>query len=232
MSRARSHQRIFGLLSLGLIGLVAELAGRSLTHRLDVGRQVGRVSYAHAEYYPFLLAGVKIGVALMLAGIAWRFAKARAAGRAAHRVAVALGASPKRRAPRVRIELSPRLWLISFVGTASIYLIQADAESAGEVGRWTVLSPWLHSSALPVFAVLAVLVAVALPRGRRLAQRLREPRGRGRRVRAPAHRAGSSARSAVPQLRLAGASLPVRSLVRIPPAAASGLVAGARPRRS
>ena len=137
MSRARSHQRIFGLLSLGLIGLVAELAGRSLTHRLDVGRQVGRVSYAHAEYYPFLLAAVKIGVALT-----------RAAGRAAHRVAVALGASPKRRAPRVRIELSPRLWLISFVGTASIYLIQADAESAGAVGRWTVLSPWLHSSAL------------------------------------------------------------------------------------
>jgi hypothetical protein len=160
MNRARSHRRIFGLLSLGLIGLVAELAGRSLTHRLDVGRQVGRVSYAHAEYYPFLLAAVKIGVALMLAGIAWRFAKARAASRAAHRVAVALGASPKRRAPRVRIELSPRLWLISFVGTASIYLIQADAESAGEVGRWTVLSPWLHSSALPVFAVLAVLVAV------------------------------------------------------------------------
>jgi hypothetical protein len=160
MSRARNHRRIFGLLSLGLIGLVAELAGRSLTHRLDVGRQVGRVSYAHAEYYPFLLAAVKIGVALMLAGIAWRFAKARAAGRAAHRVAVALGASPKRRAPRVRIELSPRLWLISFVGTASIYLVQADAESAGEVGRWTVLSPWLHSSALPVFAVLAVVVAV------------------------------------------------------------------------
>ncbi len=64
-----------------------------------------------------------------------------------------------RRAPRVRIELSPRLWLLSFVGTASIYLLQADAESA-DAGRWTVFSPWLHSSALPVFAVLAVLVAV------------------------------------------------------------------------
>jgi len=159
MSRARSHQRFFALLSLGLLSLIAELAGRSLTHRLDVGRQVGKVSYAHAEYYPFLLAGVKIGVALMLARLAWRFAKARAAGRAAQRVAVALGARPKRRSPRVRIELSPRLWLISFVGTASIYLLQADAESA-EIGRWTVFSPWLHSSALPVFAVLAVVVAV------------------------------------------------------------------------
>jgi len=160
MSRARSHQRLFGLLSLGLLSLVAELAGRSLTHRLNVGRHVGRVSYAHADYYPFLVGAVKVAAALMLAWLAWRVAKAHAAGRAAHRVAAALGARPQRRAPRVRIELSPRLWLISFVGTASIYLVQADAEGA-EAGRWTLLlSPWLHSSALPVFAVLAVLVAV------------------------------------------------------------------------
>jgi hypothetical protein len=152
--RARRHQRLLAILALGLLSLVAELAGRSLTHRLDVGRHVGRVSYAHTEYYPFLLAAVKIGVALMLARLAWRFAKAHALGRAAHRVT---GAA--RRAPRVRIELSPRLWLLSFVGTASIYLLQTDAESA-EAGRLTFLSPWLHSSALPVFAVLAVLVAV------------------------------------------------------------------------
>jgi hypothetical protein len=152
--RARRHQRLLAILALGLLSLVAELAGRSLTHRLDVGRHVGRVSYAHTEYYPFLLAAVKIGVALMLARLAWRFAKAHAAGRAAHRVTGTL-----RRAPRVRIELSPRLWFLSFVGTASIYLLQTDAESV-EAGRWTLFSPWLHSSALPVFAVLAVLVAV------------------------------------------------------------------------
>ena len=40
-----------------------------------------------------------------------------------------------------------------------IYLVQADAEGA-EVGRWPLLSPWLHSSALPVFAVLSVICAV------------------------------------------------------------------------
>lgn len=162
--RARSHQRLVAVLSLGLLSLVVELAGRSLTHRLDVGRHVGRVSYAHAGYYPFLLAGVKIGVALMLAGLAWRFAKARAAGLAAQRVAVALGARPRRRSPRVRIELSPRLWLLSFVGTASLYLVQTDAEHA-DAGPWTLLGPWLHSSALPVFAVLAVVVAVVLRAG-------------------------------------------------------------------
>jgi hypothetical protein len=59
----------------------------------------------------------------------------------------------------VRVELSWRLWLLSFFGTASIYLVQTDAEQAVG-GRWPLLGPWLHSSALPVFAVLAVVVAV------------------------------------------------------------------------
>jgi hypothetical protein len=63
------------------------------------------------------------------------------------------------RSPRVRFELSPRLWLAAFLGTASLYLVQTDMESALS-GRWPLLSPWLHSSALPVFAVLAVVVAV------------------------------------------------------------------------
>jgi hypothetical protein len=156
---ARRHQRLLSGLTLGLLALVAELAGRSLTHRLDVGRHVGRVSYAHANYYPFLLAGVKIAVALMLARLSWRFAKAHAAARAARRVAAALGGCPARRAPRVHIELSARLWLVSFVCTASIYLLQTDAERLAG-GQWPLLAPWLHSSALPVFAVLAVIVAV------------------------------------------------------------------------
>jgi hypothetical protein len=146
-------------LALGLLALVAELAGRSLTHRLDVGRRVGHVSYAHAHYYPFLLAGVKIAVALMLARLAWRVAKAHAAARAARRIANALGVGSIRRAPRMRIELSWRLWLLSFVVTASIYLVQTDAEQVAG-GRWHLVSPWLHSSALPVFAVLSVVVAV------------------------------------------------------------------------
>lgn len=159
MERGRRHQRLLAGLALGLLALIAELAGRSLTHRLDLGRHVGRVSYAHAEYYPFLLAAVKVGAALMLARVAWRFAKARAAERAASRVAAALGVRVQRRPPRMRIELSGRLWLLSFLGTASIYLVQADVEQA-VVGRWSLLGPWLHGSALPVFAVLAVVVAV------------------------------------------------------------------------
>jgi hypothetical protein len=133
------HERTLARLALVLLALIAELAGRSLAHRIDVGRHVGRVSYARADYYPVLVALVKIGAALMLARIAWRFAKAR-------RVATVLGASP-----RLRLELSARLWLASFVATSVVYVLQADTPS---------LSPLIHTSALPVFAVLSVLVAL------------------------------------------------------------------------
>src|SRR5207248_3610998 len=61
--------------------------------------------------------------------------------------------------PRLRIEVSPKLWLGAFLATASIFLVQTDAERIS-AGRWPLLAPWLHTSALPVFAVLAVVVAV------------------------------------------------------------------------
>jgi len=147
VSMRRRHQRLLARLALLLLVLVAEIVGGSLTHRIDVGRHVGPVSYSHQSYYPFLVGGVKIGVALMLARLAWRFAKAR-------RLAETLGY-----APRVKLELSPGLWLAAFVGTSVVYLVQTDAEREG-VGRWPLFAPWLHSSALPVFAVLAVVVAI------------------------------------------------------------------------
>jgi hypothetical protein len=137
------RQRWLAQFALALLALVAELLGRSLAHRMDVGRHVGPVSYRHAGYYPFLLAAVKVGVALMLARVVWRFAKAR-------RLASMLGR------PRMRVELSVRLWLVSFLVTSAIYLVQTDAERAGT----PLLAPWLHTSALPIFAVLSVLVAV------------------------------------------------------------------------
>jgi hypothetical protein len=156
--RARRHQRLLALLAFALLAVVAELAGRSLTQRLDVGRHVARPSYAGGEYYPFLLIAVKVGVALMLARVAWRFAKARATACAARRLAAALGA-PARTAPRVRIEISAPLWLVTFVVTSVFYLVHADADQLA-AGRVQLFSPWLHSSALPVFAVLSVLVAL------------------------------------------------------------------------
>src|SRR5438552_9190894 len=153
MERARRHQRLLARLALVLLALVAELLGRSLSHRLDFGRHVGAPSYSGADYYPILLAVVKVSVALMLARLAWRFVKASRLLAAAHG---SVGAGCRR---KVRIELSPRLWLGSFVATSVIYLMQMDAEGISTV-RWPLLAPWLHTSALPVFAALAVVVAV------------------------------------------------------------------------
>src|SRR6266568_6043139 len=147
----RRHRVFLARLALGLLALVAELVGRSLTHRINVGRHVATPSYSGADYYPILLIVVKAGVALMLARVAWRFAKARSAAATACRLLDAHGQAPTRKAPRVRLVLSPRLWLGSFVVTASIFLAQTDAERAA-VGRWPLLAPWLHTSALPVFA--------------------------------------------------------------------------------
>jgi hypothetical protein len=159
MERARRHQRLLARLALGLLALVAELAGRSLTHRLDFGRHIAAPSYSGAEYYPILLAVVKVGVALMLARLAWRFVKARSVARTARGLLAAHGSPTRQVRLRVRFELSPRLWLGSFVATSLIYLVQVDAEGIS-AGRWPLLAPWLHTSALPVFAVLSVVVAL------------------------------------------------------------------------
>jgi hypothetical protein len=159
MQRARRHQRFCSALAFALLALAAELLGRSLAHRLDVGRHVASPSYARADYYPFLLAAVKLGVALLLARLVWRFVRARASARAARRVLAAVGKEPTP-VPRMRLEVSPRLWLAAFTVTSVFALVHVDADRAAS-GRWPLLWPWLHTSALPIFAVLAVLVALA-----------------------------------------------------------------------
>src|SRR5581483_6870091 len=104
--RQGRHHRLLSILAFGLLALAVELAGRSMTERIDVGRHVAAPSYAHSGYYPILLALVKVGIALLLARLAWRLLRAHAAERAALRL---LGARAER--PRVRLTLSPRLWL-------------------------------------------------------------------------------------------------------------------------
>src|SRR2546429_5273850 len=159
MELARRHHVLLARLALGLLVLVAELLGRSLTHRVDLGKHVQTPSYASTDYYPILVAVVKGGVGLMLARLVGRFVKARTVARAARRLLAAHGSSSSGRAPRVRLELSPRLWFLSFVGTSVLYLVQMHAEGIS-AGRWPLLAPWLHSSALPAFAVLSVVVAL------------------------------------------------------------------------
>ena len=158
MERARAHRRLSAFGAFALLALVAELCGRSMTVRLDLGRHVPTPSYGGADYYPFLLAGVKVGAALMLALLTWRFVKARAAARGARRLLRAVGAHPER-TPRVRVELSVRSWALAFALTAGFYLLETDTEQL-TAGHWPLMSPWLHTSALSVFAVLSVIVSL------------------------------------------------------------------------
>src|SRR5256885_16700734 len=106
MERARRHHRALAASAFGLLALVAELAGRSLTHRLDLGRHVESPSYSGADYYPLLLGFVKVGIALLLARLAWRFVRARATARAAERVVGAVRHAP---APPLPLRAPPPL---------------------------------------------------------------------------------------------------------------------------
>jgi hypothetical protein len=152
VTRVRRHQRLLSVSAFALLVVAAEVAGRYATVRLNLLLHVGDPIRPSARYTPFLLLAVKAGSALLAARLAWRFARAHTTARAGRRL---LGhRSPA--APRVRLRLSPGLWLATFGATSTLYLAQADLERPS-----ATLAPWLHTYALPVFAVLAVVVAVA-----------------------------------------------------------------------
>jgi hypothetical protein len=102
--------------------------------------------------------------ALALAGVAWRLVRAHCLASAGEALMRAVG-QHRLGAPRLRVRLTAKLWLASFGTTALWFLIQNDAERLSE-GRWPLLAPWLHTYALPVFAVLSVLLAVGWGVGR------------------------------------------------------------------
>lgn len=141
-----------------LLALVCELTGRSLTMRLDGKFHVTPLAASMAPYYPFLLAGVRLLAALALAGVAWKLVRAHVTASAGEALLRTLG-QHHIRAPQLRLTLTPQRYLAAFAATALWYLVQTDAERLSE-GRWPLLAPWLHSYALPVFAVLAVFLAL------------------------------------------------------------------------
>jgi hypothetical protein len=148
-----------GIVTFAVLVLCAEVAGRALTRHVDGWLHVAPLARTDASYYPFLLVGVKAAGALLLAALAARGLRAWAAADAGRRILKASGHmhySP----PRLRPGLSLRVWAASFAATSIVYLVHADTESA-VAGRWPLLAPWLHTYALPVFALLAVLVALA-----------------------------------------------------------------------
>lgn len=149
-----------GIVTFAFFVLAAEVAGRSLTGRVDRALHVRPLAPSSADYYPFLLIAVKALGAVVLAALLARALRAWAAASTGERLLAAIGHRGERRSPRLRPGLSPRVWLASFLATSCLYLAHTDADSAA-AGHWALLAPFLHSYALPVFAVLAVLVALA-----------------------------------------------------------------------
>jgi len=148
-----------GLVTFALLVLVAEVVGRSLTTRVDGLLHVEPLANRDTSYYPFLLVGVKVVAALGLAALLARVTRARTATDTAERLLSSLG-HRHQRAPRLRPGLSFKVWLASFAATSVVYLLHYDIEGLAN-GRWPLLAPWLHTYALPVFAILAVAVALA-----------------------------------------------------------------------
>jgi hypothetical protein len=151
---ARASRRSIAAAVFALLALVTELVGRSITIRVDRALHVTPLATPTTPYYPVLLAALKVLVALAAAALVWRLLRAHATATAAERLVAAIG-----HRPRLRVRFSPRLWLASFAATSLWYLAQNDAERVSQ-GRWPILAPWLHTYALPVFAVLAVLLAI------------------------------------------------------------------------
>lgn len=150
-----------GLVTFGILVLVAEVAGRALTGHVDRLFHVEPIARPDASYYPLLLVAVKTVGALALAALLARGTRAWAAADAGNQLltAVGHGQGHARRAPRLRDGLSWRIWLAAFASTSIVYLVHADADGIA-AGRWPLFAPWLHTYALPTFACLAVVIAV------------------------------------------------------------------------
>jgi len=149
-----SRRRVAAGAAFALLALAVELTGRALTSRLDAALDVSPLATRTTPYYPFLLAGVRALVALVVAIVLWRALRLHAAAVAGERLLGRIG-----RRPRLRLTLSLRLWVYSFAATSLWFLVQDDAVRLS-TGRWPLLAPWLHTYALPVFAVCSLLLAV------------------------------------------------------------------------
>jgi hypothetical protein len=148
-----------GLVTFGVLVIIAEVVGRSLVGHVDRLFHVEPLARPDASYYPLLLVAVKTGGAVVFAGLLARGARAWATADAGHRLLSAVGHGHERRAPRLRAGLSPRVWLAAFAATSLLYLVHADADGLA-AGRWPLFAPWLHTYSLPIFAGLAFVVTL------------------------------------------------------------------------
>jgi hypothetical protein len=151
------RRRLTAAAGFALLALLVELTGRELTARLDDALNVAPLATPTTNYYPFLLAGVRLAAALLVAAMVWRLVRAHTAASAGERLLRRLGGRGRR--PRMRVTLSLRLWGWAFAATSIWFLVQDDAVRLSG-GSWPLLAPWLHTYALPVFAVCSLLLAL------------------------------------------------------------------------
>jgi hypothetical protein len=151
------RRRVTAAAGFALLALLVELIGRELTARLDGTLNVAPLATPTTRYYPFLLAGVRLAAALLVGAVVWRLLRAHAAAAAGERLIRRLGGRGRR--PRLRVAFSLRLWACSFATTSVWFLVQDDALRLPS-GGWPWLAPWLHTYALPVFAVCSLLLAL------------------------------------------------------------------------
>ena len=148
-----------GLVTFGVLVVVAEVVGRALTGHVDRLLHVEPLARPSASYYPLLLVIVKTGGAIVFAGLLARGTRAWARADAGTKLLAAVGHGTEHRAPRLRAGLSLRVWLAAFATTSLVYLVHTDLDGIA-AGRWPVLAPWLHTYSLPIFAGLAFAVAL------------------------------------------------------------------------
>lgn len=137
--------------------LAGEVVGRWLVTHLPLVDHAPRRPQGGLDAWPVLVVAAKIAIALLLARMAWRIAKAHRLARAGERILHALGEPRSRPAPAVG--LSHRAWLAAFVAMSLLYLAPTSTAELAD-GWGPLFAPWLHTQAFPVFAVVAVVVAV------------------------------------------------------------------------
>ena len=213
MERARRHQRLLSALAFGLLALVAELAGRSLTHRLEL-----RPPRRDAELRGRRLLPVP---ARRREGRRSRslLARARLALRPRARAARAGGAARARRhgapraLPRLRLDaLAAALARVLRASTSVFYLVQTDAEGArrplaaalavaahlGAARLRRARGPLSRSSGAPCAAgspTYEQYAQATVARARRLARAAHRCRVRAARTEPPRFRRGASSGS-------------------------------------
>src|SRR5262249_50050846 len=117
MAHAR-RRRSIAAAAFALLALGTQLLGRSVTIRVARLLPVEPLATPTTPYYPFLLAGLKVVVALAVAALVWRLLRAQATALAAEQLGTAIGHRLPRMRPRFRLRLSARIWAASFAATS------------------------------------------------------------------------------------------------------------------